>query len=132
LLIKDRCWLYGRIAPYPKALQEGDGAQPGRTERSSSTGFRIQGWQTWVWAHRTEEGIGCAPVASLQKQHCYLPSEAVCAPSLEVLRTRWDGAPGSLSRREQPAHSRGWNGVGFKFPSNRSRFLISVGGWCKF
>jgi len=49
---------------------------------------------------------------------------AVGTPSLEVLKARWDEALGSLSWWGQPAHGRGWDSVGCKFPSNPSPSMV--------
>jgi len=49
---------------------------------------------------------------------------AMCAPSLEVLKTRLDGALGGLSWWGQPAHGRGLLLGGLKVPSNPSHLLF--------
>jgi len=50
---------------------------------------------------------------------------AVGAPSLEVLKAKLDGAPGSLSCWVAALPTaQGWNWVGFKVPSNPNHSVI--------
>ncbi len=53
-----------------------------------------------------------------------LPRKAVGAPSLEALKARLDGAPGSLSWWGALPMAQGWDWVGFKVPSNPNHSMI--------
>ena len=53
-----------------------------------------------------------------------LPREAVGAPFLEALKTRWHGALDSLAGGWQSAHKRELELVGFKVPSNPDYSMI--------
>jgi len=54
-----------------------------------------------------------------------LPRETVAAPSLAVFRTGLDGALSTLGLVEGgPAHSRGWNEMVYKVPSNPNHSMM--------
>ena len=54
-----------------------------------------------------------------------LPKEVVDAPSLEALKARLDGAPGSLTWWVAALPTpRGWRWVGFEVPSNANHSVI--------
>lgn len=69
------------------------------------------------------ESIRCirSPPSNRLEDLNRLPKDVVDTHTLEVLKTRLDGALGSLSWWGQPVHGRGWNSVGFEITSNLSQ-----------